>query len=127
MKCETCRRRLPGGAENCPYCGARVTAVAVGSRGALILAARKSPPAAAIMSFLLPGLGQLYLGQTGKGILYFVLLILGAFTAGVSHLALLLYASAEAWTLARRLRAGEPISPWGTLWDPTWEPPFYSR
>ncbi|MBM3269015.1 MAG: TM2 domain-containing protein [Candidatus Sericytochromatia bacterium] len=125
MRCETCRRRIARSHENCPHCGARVTSLTTGGATDLIVAERKSPPAAALMSFFLPGLGQLYVGQTGKGVLFFVLLVLGFFTGGASHLALLLYATAEAWVLAKRLRGGQPISRWGTIWDPTWEP-FWS-
>jgi hypothetical protein len=81
-----------------------------------------NPPLAAVMSFFLPGLGQLYLGQTAKGILFLVLLIMGPFTGGISHLVLALYASIEAYKLSKRRCSGDPVSSWGTLWDPTWMP-----
>jgi TM2 domain-containing membrane protein YozV len=37
---------------------------------------KKSPTLAVILSLLIPGLGQIYLGRIGKGILFFILTIL---------------------------------------------------
>ena len=45
----------------------------------------KSPLAASLLSLLVVGLGQMYLGQVAKGILMLIIaLILGALTSGIS-------------------------------------------
>jgi len=122
MKCATCRRPVSSTADHCPHCGARLNAVATREGGALLPQEPKNPALAALMSFMLPGLGQIYVGQVGKGILYMALLLFSPFTFGMTHIALMLYAAIEANALARRRMEGEPISKWGTLWDPTWRP-----
>lgn len=37
------------------------------------MAGQKSPAVAALLSFLIPGIGQLYCGETKKGVIFFVL------------------------------------------------------
>ncbi|MBI6547150.1 MAG: hypothetical protein HY692_10175 [Cyanobacteria bacterium NC_groundwater_1444_Ag_S-0.65um_54_12] len=81
-----------------------------------------SPALAGCLSFFIPGLGQLYVGQIPKGVLFMLLLLLGPATGFFSHLVLVIYATSEAFFLARRHRNGELVSHWGTLWDPTWRP-----
>lgn len=44
----------------------------------------KNPPLAALLAWLVPGLGHLYQGRTGKGILFFVC-IMGLFLFGFSQ------------------------------------------
>jgi TM2 domain-containing membrane protein YozV len=56
-------------AEVCPDCGARIKTAAPGPT----LINQKEPFFAAILSFLIPGLGQLYNGEVGKGIAYFLI------------------------------------------------------
>ncbi len=67
MYCKNCGKQIDDKAEICVYCGVRQkeqTQV-------------KSPTTAAILSFLLAGLGQIYNGETSKGFLFmFVTLIL---------------------------------------------------
>lgn len=122
MKCATCRRRVPASADHCPHCGARTNKVMVAESGALLEPRPVNPVLAGAMSLLVPGLGQIYLGQTAKGLLFLALIIAGAITGGLSHIVLALYAAIEAYKLSQMRRNGEPVSAWGTLWDPTWRP-----
>ena len=122
MKCATCRRRLPASADHCQHCGARTNAVVAAEAGALLEQRPVNAPLAAVMSFLVPGLGQIYLGQVAKGLFFLALIFIGPITGGLSHIVLAIYAAMEAFSLAKRRRAGEPITSWGTLWDPTWRP-----
>ena len=54
-------------AEICPSCGVRIKGVS-GVELASGYRETKSPGLAAVMSFFIPGLGQIYNGQIGKGI-----------------------------------------------------------
>jgi TM2 domain-containing membrane protein YozV len=54
----------------CPKCGEAIG----GSRTAM--QAQKSEGLAAVLSFIWPGLGQIYNGQIGKGILYFIIMFI---------------------------------------------------
>ncbi len=65
----------------------------------------KNPTLAVVLSFLLPGVGQLYLNQTRKGILMIVLAIIGAIlTAFV--IGLLLYIPVLIWSMVDAWRTG---------------------
>ncbi|MCB9791150.1 MAG: hypothetical protein H6741_00330 [Alphaproteobacteria bacterium] len=69
------------------------------------------PLALAALSLILPGVGQIVLGQTGKGVL---LLALTPVTLGLLGL-LNLFAAVDAYLQAGRLRRGEPVGPWSVL------------
>lgn len=90
--------------------------------GALLEPKRLSPPLAAVLSLIVPGLGQIYVGQVAKGLFFMALIFLGPVTGFLSSLVLAAYAGLEALTIARRRRDGQAVSAWGTLWDPTWRP-----
>ena len=64
MYCKNCGSEIDDKAEICPKCGVRVKAMH--STGP------KSPGFAAILSFFIPGVGQIYNGEIGKGIIYFI-------------------------------------------------------
>ena len=102
--------------DNCPRCGVRQISPSgyqqtyQGSTGRL-----KSPGLAAVLSFLIVGLGQIYNGQIAKGLL----LLLSAIISGVLMLILVgfifwiaiwLYAIYDAYNTARRINAGEIIT-----------------
>ncbi|MCB9743748.1 MAG: hypothetical protein H6740_14205 [Alphaproteobacteria bacterium] len=69
------------------------------------------PLALGALSLLLPGVGQIALGQTGKGAL---MLALTPVTLGLLGL-LNLFAAVDATRIARRLERGEPVGPWTIL------------
>ena len=121
MKCATCRKRVAASEDHCPHCGTRLIEVAPGGSTALIEAGPKKPAVALVLG-VVPGLTQFYLGQTGKGFLFLLLLLLSPLSGGLAYPVLVLYSMAEGWNLAKRLQSGEPVSTWGTLWDPTWRP-----
>jgi len=62
-------------AQFCPKCGARVSALPASS-----FVEVKSAGLAAVLSFFIPGLGQIYNGQIGKGIIFIVLTFVFAAT-----------------------------------------------
>ncbi len=62
--CPSCGKELQfENAEICPNCGVRI------SSPPLPQSEIKSPGIAAIASFVVPGLGQIYCGQIGRGIM----------------------------------------------------------
>jgi TM2 domain-containing membrane protein YozV len=74
----------------------------------------KSPTLAALLSFLLVGMGQVYLGQVEKGLtmLGVVLLLMLTVVLGPLGLIILLLNVSDAFLLARKIRAGKPIRKW---------------
>lgn len=62
--CSTCGKKIHIDAEICPKCGVR----AMHSRGT------KNPGVAAVLSVLLPGLGQIYNGDIGRGLIIILIL-----------------------------------------------------
>jgi uncharacterized paraquat-inducible protein A len=94
----------------CPRCGAtlvsegRSSRTVVGSRGT-------SPVAMAIISFIIPGLGQLLMGQTTKAIVMFFITIL-LVSRGEAAALFWLLSPLDAYRLAKRLRAGKAIGRW---------------
>lgn len=66
------------------------------------------PVLAAILSLLLPGVGQLIIGQTAKGAL---LLAIGLLSCGMGGV-LNVVAAIDAYLIAGRLRRGETIQDW---------------
>jgi len=106
MFCPNCGKQIPDGSKFCPYCGAKLSLAGEPEesqvqsvlseeerkkkayeeellRAKAQQAARvgtRSPGLAAVLSFLYPGLGQIYNGQIGKAILF---IILGAISIGL--------------------------------------------
>jgi len=66
--CSNCGQQIDVKAEICPKCGVRVSPVQV----PVTAVERKSEGLAAVLSFFIPGLGQVYNGQIGKGIVVFI-------------------------------------------------------
>jgi TM2 domain-containing membrane protein YozV len=64
--CPNCGSEIDEKAEICPKCGVRVAAVPIHTE-------KKSSGIAAIASFIIPGLGQIYNGQIGKGIMFIII------------------------------------------------------
>lgn len=114
----------------CPYCGdclrpdESLAAADARERGAgenfpeaRCLSPRdnaKSPVLAALLSFLLVGMGQVYIGQVEKGfvLLGAVLLLLLTVVPGAPGLLILLANVLDAFLLARRLARGERVGKW---------------
>ena len=69
---------MPKATKFCPECGNATSMVpqVANSTTATVLRSDKSPGLAALLSFLIIGLGQVYLGLTKKGIILFVLAII---------------------------------------------------
>ncbi len=71
--CPHCGAQVDSQAEICPKCGVRIKQLQVTGE-------KKSPGIAAVLSFLFTGLGQIYNGQIGKGIVFVIVGIIFAIT-----------------------------------------------
>jgi len=79
---------------------------------ALGIGREKSPGLAAVLSFFIPGVGQIYNGQLGKGIWLVIadviFLLLSYFFIGIPFLfAIWIYAIFDAYKVAEKINEGE--------------------
>ena len=73
----------------------------------------RDPTLMAILSFLIPGLGQIVLGQTVKGVVLLVLYVgAGLITVCVGSLPVLIVAIVDAYQIGVKLRNGQPVKQW---------------
>ena len=106
--CSNCGEEIDIDAEICPKCGVRVKAPTVGEKKV----GEKNPVLAAILSFLIVGLGQIYNGQIGKGIVliicYVISIVLCTILIGIPLLVILwIYGIYDAYNTAKKINAGE--------------------
>lgn len=69
MFCKNCGSEIADKAEICPKCGVRVKPIPISTE-------KKSSGIAAIASFFIPGLGQIYNGEIGKGFMFIIISII---------------------------------------------------
>jgi TM2 domain-containing membrane protein YozV len=76
MFCNRCGNPLPAASQFCSKCGAAQQAsggaAAAGAPNVLIVKTEKSPALAVLLSFLLPGLGQIYNDEAKKGVWFLI-------------------------------------------------------
>jgi TM2 domain-containing membrane protein YozV len=101
--CSNCGAEIDKDAEICPKCGVRVKIDTI---------EKKSAGIAAVLSFIIPGAGQVYNGQLGKGILFFIVGIILALTIlifiGVILYPLFwIYNIYDAYNIANKINAGK--------------------
>ena len=112
--CSNCGIEMDSSLNNCPKCGVRQISPTGYQNTYQGYPPRnmKSPGLAAVLSFLIVGLGQIYNGQIAKGLL----LLLGAMISGVLMLILIgflfwiviwLYAVYDAYHTAKKINTGE--------------------
>lgn len=104
--CSNCGAEIDPKAEICPKCGVRQAGVRV--------AEQKNPGIAAVLSALWVGLGQIYNGEIGKGILLMVVYAISAFLivliiGFVTTPILWVYGVYDAYNSAKKINAGEKI------------------
>ena len=75
--CSNCGFEMPTASKFCPECGTTAERVPpVMNTTTIVVPSNKSSGLAALLSFLIIGLGQVYLGLTKKGIILFLLAII---------------------------------------------------
>ena len=71
VNCKNCGEEVKDGTKFCPECGAATSQAPAVTRTRTVQT-EKSPALAAILSFLIVGLGQVYLGLNKRGIILFL-------------------------------------------------------
>ncbi len=105
--CSNCGKKIDRKAEICPKCGVRVAEPRERKHRET-----KSAGLAAVLSFFISGLGQIYNGQIGKGIgmivLYIFFWILVFVIIGIPLLLILwIYGMYDAYNTAKKINSGE--------------------
>jgi len=74
VKCPECGREVSSAAASCPGCGhpirPAVSAPSTPQR-------KWSPGVAAVLSLVIPGAGQMYKGQVARGLVWFLVVVIG--------------------------------------------------
>jgi len=110
--CVNCGAQIDARAEICPKCGVRVAPPPPPSMPPQnVNVERKNEGLAAILSFLFTGLGQIYNGQIGKGIMFIILGIvcvaLFIILIGIPlYIILWVYNIYDAYNTAKKINAG---------------------
>ena len=120
MKCPYCDNDVPAGVNTCPACGANVpnnstpAQAAQNVQGAQQIApSGKSANTATILSCLIVGVGQMYLGQVAKGVVMLVAsIILAALTGGISGAVTWIIGMVDAYKIGKKMEAGHSVGPW---------------
>ena len=116
MFCPNCGSKIPKGIKFCPECGSPTSNApqannTVNNTGNSVIKSDKSPVLAAVLSFLIIGLGQIYLGLTKKGILLFVGAIISGFLmliliGWITWILILAYSIYDAYNSAQKMNQG---------------------
>jgi TM2 domain-containing membrane protein YozV len=112
--CPECGKPIAAaGARFCSSCGAVVDPVAAfGQQGNQPPRDQKSPFLAATCSCFLPGLGQAYNGEIGKGIAVFLGTLFGLFILFIPGLIVWFYGLYDAYSTAGKMNTGQvPFRP----------------
>jgi TM2 domain-containing membrane protein YozV len=125
--CENCGAGINPADKFCENCGASVgtntgntvpppPVQQVTAPGPMSGQGPKSPALAAIASFLFSGLGQVYNGNLGKGLLIFFGTIIGYMIFVIPGLIVLVYGIYDAYTTAKKMNEGQiPFVPYQTM------------
>jgi TM2 domain-containing membrane protein YozV len=124
--CENCGASVKPGDQFCENCGAALGTAAVEPNPAQTVPAapppatagghdEKNPILAAIASLLFSGLGQVYNGSFGKGLLIFFGTLIGSMIFLIPGLIVLVYGIYDAYTTAKKMNEGQvPFVPYNT-------------
>jgi TM2 domain-containing membrane protein YozV len=124
--CENCGASVKPGDQFCENCGASLGAAAMEPKPPQPVQpahpaapaagqGEKSPVLAAIASLLFSGLGQVYNGSLGKGLLIFFGTLIGSMIFLIPGLIVLIYGIYDAYTTAKKMNEGQaPFVPYQT-------------
>ena len=116
--CASCGKRVNANQAVCINCGCALTNKArkISFGGKTISSGEKSAKKATILSCLLVGLGQIYLGQVTKGIVIFVsgviLQILTLWAFGIGGVVIWIIAMIDANKIGKKIEAGQSVGEW---------------
>ena len=121
--CENCGAEIKAGDQFCESCGTPVAPAPVSAPPPPVagiaqptVKEEKNPVLAAIASFLFAGLGQVYNGSFGKGLLIFFGTLIGSMIFLIPGLIVLVYGIYDAYTTAKKMNEGQiPFVPHNTM------------
>ena len=99
--CQSCGKKININAEICPHCGVRVANIRSSEEKSVVLSA--------ILSFLFPGLGHLYIGLTKKGISFIIAYIVSAILI-MLLIGIILVIVVWLWALIDSIKSTEAIN-----------------
>lgn len=114
--CVNCGAEIDARAEICPKCGVRVAPPPASSAPPVqppqpVITEHKNEGLAAVLSFIFVGLGQIYNGQIGKGILFIIIgvicvVLMLVLIGFLFYLILWIYNIYDAYETAKKINAG---------------------
>lgn len=117
MYCPSCKHQVPDNSVFCPNCGYTIQSAANVDRTTTqnnyyrnytpnttsINVNKKSPVLALILSLIIVGLGQFYVGKVGKGFLMLGLAIFfSIFSMGIAWFAVAVWSAVDAYSTAKQ-------------------------
>jgi TM2 domain-containing membrane protein YozV len=96
--CSACGARIPNSAVHCPNCG---------TSSVFLEPTHKDPAVAAILSFFVPGLGQVYNGDMGRGLLFFFGCAIGYLLLIIPGVLVFVFCIYDAYDTAKKINIGE--------------------
>lgn len=110
--CQNCGVEVTSKQEVCIKCGVRLVGGDTNSND-VIKPASKSPGVAAILSFLILGAGQMYLGQVIKGVVMLLAgMALGPLTGFMALPVLWIVYPLDAYLIGKKLKNGKSVGKW---------------
>ena len=109
--CRNCGCEMDASINFCPECGMSTSGQLQNTQTQSVVRSQKSPILAAVLSFLIIGLGQIYLGLTKKGIILFVLAIISGilmfvYIGFILWLLVWIYAMYDGYNSANKINEG---------------------
>ena len=109
--CTNCGFEMEKATKFCPECGTPTDAAPAAARNNRIVLTDKNPVLAAILSFFIVGLGQVYLGLNKKGIILFLAAVVSGFLmlvviGWITWVIVWGYSIFDAYSSAEKMNAG---------------------
>ena len=109
--CQSCGAATQEYQDVCLSCGTRLQGGTISANGPVDTSV--NPILMGLVSFLIVGLGQIIMGQVGKGIAIFVgSIVLGFFTFGISAFITTPLAVVDAVLIAKKKQQGKRVGEW---------------
>ncbi len=107
-KCPFCGGEIPNEAVKCRHCGSSVTTINGPDKP------QRSPIYIAVVSgCCVAGLGQLIVGQVGKGlVMMLVSVIVAVITGGIGAFVMWPLMAVDAYMVTKKINSGKPVGPW---------------
>ena len=106
--CPNCGTELNAGVKFCPNCGSNINQ-AISKAAINNVVEKKTPIFSVILSFIFPGLGQFYNGQSTKG-LYFIIMAVVSWILFLILIGMIIYVLIWIWSIFDAYQSAEAIN-----------------